>query len=100
MTPTDQIDLFEQTGNAKPYTFDEDAYGFLIRYAQKMRGQSFSSEDVTLAALEAGIAPLTDLRAWGAIFVQAARDGFIRRSEVLFRRSLGNGSLAPGWTGV
>ena len=31
------------------------------------------------------------------IFGQAARDWHIRRSEALFRRSLGNSTLAPGW---
>lgn len=100
MNPANQQDLFGQVGNAKPYSFEQDAYGFLISYAKKMRGQSFCAEDVTLAALDAGIAPVSDLRRWGAIFKLAAKDGFIRRSEVLFRRSLGNSSLAPGWTGV
>lgn len=77
----------------------QDALGFLIAFARKMRGQSFSSEQVTLAALEAGIV-FDDMRSWGSIFTQAARDGHIRRSEQLFSRSMGNGSLAPGWTGV
>jgi hypothetical protein len=76
--------------------FEQDAYGFLIAYAARNRGQAFSSEDVTLAALEAGLQPV-DLRRWGSIFSQAAREGHIRRSEVLFPRSMGNGSLAPGW---
>lgn len=76
--------------------FEQDAYSFLIAYAKRSRGQSFSSEDVTLAALDSGLAPM-DLRAWGSIFTQAAREGYIRRSEVLFKRSMGNGSLAPGW---
>lgn len=79
--------------------FEQDAYGFLVAYAKRNKGQPFSSEDVTLAALESGLAP-QDLRAWGSIFIQAARDGYIRRSEVLFPRSRGNGSLAPGWVGV
>ena len=76
--------------------FDEDALGFLIAYARCPRGQSFSAEHVTLAAAERGIAP-PDLRHWGRVFTQAARDGHIRRSDVLFSRSLGNGSLSPGW---
>lgn len=80
-------------------SFEQDAYGFLVAYAKRMRGESFCSEDVTLAAKEAGIAP-RDLRAWGSIFTQAARDGYIRRSERLFSRSMGNGSLAPGWVGL
>lgn len=91
-----QHDLF---GGPAPRRFDEDALGFLIRFARKHKGQPFSSEQVTLAALKRGIAP-QDLRAWGAIFTQAARDGHIRRSEVLFPRAMGNGSLAPGWIGT
>lgn len=96
MNPAAQQDLF---GGPAPRRFDQDALGFLISFARKHKGQPFSSEQVTLAALERGIAP-QDLRAWGAIFTQAARDGHIRRSEVLFQRSMGNGSLAPGWVGV
>lgn len=92
---TSQHDLFGAA--PAPRRFDQDALGFLIAYARCHRGQSFSAEHVTLAAMDAGIAPVTDLRAWGAVFQQAARDGHIRRSEVLFARSLGNGSLSPGW---
>ena len=92
---TSQHDLFGAA--PAPRRFDQDALGFLISFARKHRGQLFSAEQVTLAAMDAGIAPVTDLRAWGAVFQQAARDGHIRRSEVLFARSLGNGSLSPGW---
>lgn len=93
-----QLSIFG--GEPEPIrSFEQDAYGFLIAYAKRNKGVSFCSEDVTLAAKAAGIAP-QDLRAWGSIFTQAARDGHIRRSEVLFHRSMGNGSLAPGWVGV
>lgn len=92
---TNQPDLF---GDAPaPRRFDQDALGFLIAFARKHRGLPFSAEQVTLAAMEEGIAPQTDLRAWGAVFTQAAREGHIRRSEALFPRSMGNGTLAPGW---
>lgn len=57
-----------------------------------------SSEHVTLAALDAGIS-FQEMRSWGSVFTQAAKDGHIRRSDVLFSRSMGNGSLAPGWVG-
>lgn len=90
-----QHDLFGAA--PAPRRFDQEALGFLIAYARKHKGQAFSAEQVTLAAQAKGIAPETDLRAWGAIFQQAARDGHIRRSEVLFQRQLGNGSLSPGW---
>ena len=77
---------------------DTDALGFLIRYARSHKGESFSSEHVTLAALDAGIS-FQEMRSWGSVFTQAAKDGHIRRSDVLFSRSMGNGSLAPGWVG-
>lgn len=77
-------------------SFEQDGMGFLIGYARSRRGMPFSAEDVTLAAMDAGIAPM-DLRTWGAIFTAAAKDGHIRRSDVLFKRSMGNGSLSPGW---
>lgn len=92
-----QPDLFG--GSTATRSFDQDALGFLISFARKSKGQPFSAEQVTLAAMDRGIAP-PDLRAWGSIFTQAARDGHIRRSDVLFSRSLGNGSLSPGWISV
>ena len=95
--PASQQNLFGAA--PAPRSFDQDALGFLIAYARKHKGQAFSAEHVTLAAQEKGIAP-DDLRAWGAIFTQAARDGHIRRSDVLFSRVMGNRSLAPGWIGV
>jgi hypothetical protein len=95
MSAEPQTDLF----GAPVRSFEQDAEGFLIAYARKCKGQSFSSEDVTTAALAAGIEPI-DLRRWGTVFSQAAKDGYIRRSEVLYRRSMGNGTLAPGWIGV
>lgn len=78
---------------------DTDALGFLIRYAKASKGESFSSEHVTVAAQAVGI-EFQEQRSWGAVFTQAAREGYIRRSDVLFSRSFGNGSLAPGWVGV
>ena len=78
-----------------PRSFDQDALVFLIAFARRTTGP-FSAEHVTLAAIEQGIAP-ADRRAWGSIFTQAARDGHIRRSEVLFQRRMGNRTLAPGW---
>lgn len=92
-----QTDLFG--GSDPSFNLEKDALGFLIRFAQKHKGQSFSSEQVTLSAMDAGVT-FPDMRSWGSIFTQAARDGHIRRSEQLFSRSMGNGSLAPGWTGV
>ncbi len=76
--------------------FDKDGLGFLISFARKRRGRPFCAEDVTLAAQRAGLAP-TDLRQWGKLFSQAARDGHIYRCITVFRRSMGNGSLTLGW---
>lgn len=89
-----QTDLFGGIPSAR--SFEDDAIGFLIKFVRKTKGKPFSAEEVTEAATAKGIAPL-DLRAWGKIFVQAAKDGYIRRSDVLFRRKFGNGTLAPGW---
>lgn len=97
MTRTSQHDLFGAA--PAPRSFDKDALGFLIAYARKHKGRPFSAEHVTLAAQEKGIEP-EDLRAWGAIFQQAARDRHIRRSDVLFHRAMGNRTLAPGWIAI
>ena len=76
--------------------FDKDALGFLIKFAKRHRGRSFSAEQVTLAAMDKGVAP-TDLRAWGKVFVQAAKAGYIHRSNEVFARTMGNGTLTLGW---
>lgn len=76
--------------------FELDAMGFLIGFVRRSGGGVFSSEDVSLAARSAGIAPV-DMRAWGAVFAQAAREGWIRRSDESYRRVMGNGTLALGW---
>jgi len=78
---------------------DVDALGFLRTFARKANGQPFSAEQVTGAAALKGI-EFQDRRAWGSVFTQAAREGYIRRSDVLFSRALGNGTLSPGWVGV
>lgn len=78
-----------------PRSFDEDALGFLIKFAKKAKGP-FSAEQVTLAAAARGIAP-RDLRAWGSIFTLAAKEGRIRRSQTAFPRAMGNGTLTLGW---
>lgn len=93
MTP--QTDLF----GAPAVNTDTDAIGFLIDFARKHRGESFSSEQVTLSAKSAGII-YADARSWGSVFTLAAREGVIRRSDVAYRRQFGNGSLGLGWTGV
>ena len=80
-------------------TFDQDALGFLIRFAKRSKGRAFCSEDVTLAAIEKGLAP-ADLRLWGAVFMQAAKDGYIRRSNTVHARVMGNGTKTLGWVAI
>lgn len=92
-----QVDLFGEPVGVSHV--DRDALGFLIGFARRNKGQPFSSEHVTLSAMEHGIV-FQDLRSWGSVFIQAAKEGYIRRSDVLFARSFGNGSLSPGWVGV
>lgn len=89
-----QRDLFGKP----PRSFENDAYGFLLGFIKRATGP-FSAEHVTLAAMQKGIAPI-DLRSWGAVFSQAARDGYIRRSKTVFSRTMGNGTMAPGWERV
>jgi hypothetical protein len=79
-----------------PPSFDRDGYGYLLKFIRKQKGKPFSAEDVTLSAMNDGIAP-PDLRNWGKMFVQARNDGYIRRSSYVCARSMGHGSLTLGW---
>lgn len=74
-----------------------DALGFLIRWARRHRREPFSPEDVITAAAVAGI-EFDEARQWGAVFKQAAKDGYIRRAG-LFPRASSNHSVRPGWVG-
>ena len=91
-----QINMFAQP---TPRSFDQDAMGYLLKFARKTKGQPFSAEAVTLAAQQAGIAP-PDMRHWGKVFVQACKDGYIARCDVPFRRVMGNGTLTLGWVAL
>ena len=79
--------------------FEKDGYGFLLSFVRKTKGRPFSAEAVTLAAIKNGVAP-EDLRAWGKVFLQAARDGSIARCDTAFRRTMGNGTLTLGWVAI
>ena len=76
--------------------FDRDGYGFLLRFVRKQKGRSFSAESATMAAIAAGIAP-ANLKHWGKIYTRMARDGYIARSDVPYRRVMGNGTITLGW---
>ena len=79
--------------------FDQDGYGFLLKFARKTKGQPFPAEAVTMAAETAGIVS-SDRRHWGRVFVQAARDGYIARCDTPFRRVMGNGTITLGWVAI
>lgn len=87
-------DLFGEV----PVTSKTDAMGFLLHYARRHRKEPFSPEDVIQAAAAVGVL-FQNQRQWGAVFKQAARDGYIRRAG-LFPRASSNHSMRPGWVGV
>ena len=91
----EQMMLALDAAERRDETFPRRAYAFLVEFARRRTGP-FSGEDVTDAAAEAGIHP-GELRAWGAVFQRAARNGVIRRSSMLFKRRYGHGAAAPGW---
>lgn len=95
MTRRTQPDLFGAPAMTVD-RFEQDAMGFLLAYAKRAGAKSFSAEEVTLAAMQKGITS-SDLRHWGPIFNQAAKDGAIVRSGETYRRVMGNGTLALGW---
>lgn len=76
------------------------SYAYLIAWLHwRAIGEAFSAEAVTEDARRDGVA-FSDGRAWGRAFSRAARDGVIRRSTVLFKRTRGHGTQAPGWVRV
>lgn len=79
-------------------TSKTDALGVLIHYARRHRKEPFSPEDVIAAGAAVGVS-FDDQRQWGAVFKQAAREGYIRRAG-LFARASSNHSVRPGWVGV
>lgn len=89
-----KVDLFGPV----PVCAVVDALGILIRFARRHRREPFSPEDVIAYARVNGLA-FDDDRQWGAVFKQAAREGYIRRSGLLPRAS-SNHSMRPGWVGV
>ena len=77
-----------------------DFYGFLLAYAARMRGQVFGAEEVTVAAVEAGVLPQSAMRSTGKDFSRAAKEGYIRRADAWYARQFGNGTQARAWVGV
>lgn len=93
-----QTDLFGEQP-VRVVSVDQDAFDHLIKFKNDRPGQPFSSEQVTISAAKAGI-EFSDARSWGAVFTRAAAEKHIRRSDKLFARQFGNGTLAPGWVGI
>lgn len=85
----------EEHAQAESPGFSELALEMLRHYAET-RADPFTSEEVTEWASSAGVNP-PDRRAWGGVFLRAARLGVIRRSTQTYRRRLGHGSLGVMW---
>jgi hypothetical protein len=66
------------------------------RRSKLLRAKPFSAEEITKAAIDAGVAP-ADLRQVGGMYQRLAAEGLMRRSQQAFRRAWGNGTLALGW---
>lgn len=71
------------------------AFSFLSAYAS--RHELFSAEDATTAAKARGIVSPTDARAWGPVYMRAARERLIERSTVTYQRQFGHSSLGLKW---
>jgi hypothetical protein len=66
------------------------------RRTDALRFKPFCAEEITKAAIDAGVAP-ADLRQVGGMYQRLAAEGLMRRSQQAFRRAWGNGTLALGW---
>lgn len=75
------------------------ALGCIIFFAKCTKGQAFSPEEVVDYGRQIGVV-FPDARAWGPYFIQAERQGWIRRSRQLFARTTSNRSVRPGWQAV
>jgi hypothetical protein len=75
--------------------FERDAHALLKQFVDE-HDSPFCAEAFTQFCLGQGVVP-KDLRAFGKIFQQAARQGIIQRSYQPFKREFGHGSLAFGW---
>lgn len=75
--------------------FTAAADDFLRAFAARA-DRPFSSEEVVASAAASGLA-CEEQRAWGWVFMRAARAGIIRRSDQVFRRRFGHGSFGVLW---
>jgi len=66
------------------------------RRSKALRFKPFCAEEITKAAIDAGVAP-ADLRHVGGMYSRLAAEGLMRRSRKAFRRAWGNGTLTLGW---
>jgi hypothetical protein len=74
--------------------WNDRAYAFLVEYARKH--QSFISEDVSDASIDAGFPQPPTLRAWGVVYVKAIKnDVIIQTGAGRSRRR--HASICPRW---
>ncbi len=78
--------------------FSEQAFRFVQWYSATAAGP-FPAEAVVEMARLHGLVTLEE-RAWGPVFMRAARASIIRRSSVTYRRAKGHGSLGVMWEAV
>lgn len=71
-----------------------EAYTFLLQFAKEHR--EFQSEDVGDAHKAAGHPQPPTRRAWGSLYVKAAREGYIVQDGTA-RSRLRHASLCPKW---
>jgi hypothetical protein len=77
-----------------------DAYSFVLSLCKRkaFRTEAWPPGLVIELAEVHGI-QFDDDRRWGAVFLQLARDGYIKRAG-MFARESSNRSVRPGWIAV
>lgn len=73
------------------------AFAWLERYAR--RHERFQSEDVSDASIEYGLVQPPTLKAWGSIYVRAAKAGIIRKVGYVPSRYR-HSSPTPEWASL
>ncbi len=74
------------------------AYAYLRRYIQSH--PEFWSWELREAMASDGYAMPSELRAWGAVYKRAQREGLIRKSDKVKRDPTRHGTMTAGWVRV
>ncbi len=74
------------------------AYAYLKRYAQQHA--EFWSWEVREAFEKDGHVMPSELRAWGAVYKRAQREGLIRKGDKVKRDPTRHGTMTAGWVRV